>query len=91
MLSAKLWESLYKSSTVILKQAKTKNIMFYLVDFRAQVIKSVEQQDMSIRQACAFYDISKATLQNWLKDPSIKQTRYKSLTKILNEAHIKRC
>ena len=49
MLSAKLWESLYKSSTVILKQAKTKNIMFYLVDFRAQVIKSVEQQGMSIR------------------------------------------
>ena len=45
--------------------------MTYSADFRSQVIKSVKQQDMSIRQACAFYEISKATLQNWLKDPSI--------------------
>ncbi|PKG34582.1 transposase, partial [Psychrobacter sp. Sarcosine-3u-12] len=30
--------------------------MTYSADFRAQVIKSVKQQDMSIRQACAFYD-----------------------------------
>ena len=33
---------------------------------------------MSIRQACTFYNISKATLQNWLKDPSIKLTRNKT-------------
>ena len=60
--------------------------MTYLADFRAQVIKSVEQQGMSIRQACAFYDISKATLQNWLKDSSIKLTRNKPPSKIPNDA-----
>ena len=63
--------------------------MTYSADFRTQVIKSVEQQDMSIRQACAFYDISKATLQNWLKDPSIKLTRNKPPSKIPNEALLK--
>ena len=63
--------------------------MTYSADFRAQVLKSVEQQDMSIRQACAFYDISKATLQNWLKDPSIKLTRNKPPSKIPNEALLK--
>ena len=63
--------------------------MTYSADFRAQVIKSVEQQGMSIRQACAFYDISKATLQNWLKDPSIKLTRNKPPSKIPNEALLK--
>ncbi|MGP5065107.1 helix-turn-helix domain-containing protein, partial [Psychrobacter celer] len=49
--------------------------MTYSADFRTQVIKSVKDKDMSIRQACIFYDISKTTLQRWLKDPSIKQTR----------------
>ena len=63
--------------------------MTYSADFRAQVIKSVKQQDMSIRQACAFYDIGKATLQNWLKDPSIKLTRNKPPSKIPNEALLK--
>ena len=63
--------------------------MTYSADFRAQVIKSVKQQGMSIRQACAFYDISKATLQNWLKDPSIKLTRNKPPSKIPNEALLK--
>ena len=52
-----VYQGLYKSSSVLLKQAKNKKIMTYSVDFRAQVIKSVEQQGMSIRQACAFYDI----------------------------------
>ena len=37
---------------------------------------------MSIRQACAFYDISKVTLQNWLKDSSIKLTRNKPPSKM---------
>ena len=60
--------------------------MTYSADFRAQVIKSVEEQGMSIRQACAFYDISKATLQIWLKDSSIKLTRNKSPSKIPNDA-----
>ena len=60
--------------------------MTYSTDFRAQVIKSVKEQGMSIRQACAFYDISKATLQNWLKEPSIKLTRNKPPIKIPNEA-----
>ena len=32
--------------------------MTYSADFRAQVIKSVKQQGMSIRQACAFYNIN---------------------------------
>lgn len=41
---------------------------------------------MSIRQTCAFYDISKATLQIWLKDSSIKLTRNKSPSKIPNDA-----
>ena len=63
--------------------------MTYSADFRAQVIKSVEQQGMSIRQACAFYDISKATLQNWLKDSSIKLTRNKPPSKIPNDALLK--
>ena len=52
--------------------------MTYSADFGAQVIKSVEHQGMSIRQVYVFYDISKATLQNRLKDPSIKLTRNKS-------------
>lgn len=38
--------------------------MTYSVDFHTRVIKSVEQQGMNIRQACAFYNISKAKLQN---------------------------
>jgi transposase len=74
---------------VVLKQLKSKKIMTYPADFRAQVIKSVKQQGMSIRQACAFYDISKATLQNWLKDPSIKLTRNKPPSKIHNDALLK--
>ena len=46
---------------------------------------------MSIKQACAFYDISKATLQNWLKNPNIKLklTRNKPPSKIPNEALLK--
>ena len=63
--------------------------MTYLADFCTQVLKSVEQQGMSIREACVFYDISKATLQNWLKNPSIKMTRNKIPTKILNEDLLK--
>ena len=63
--------------------------MTYSADFRSQVIKSVKQQGMSIRKACAFYGISKATLQNWLKDPSIKLTRNKPPSKIPNEALLK--
>ena len=74
---------------MVLKQLKSKKIMTYSADFRAQVIKSVEQQGMSIRQACAFYDISKATLQNWLKGPSIKLTRNKPPSKIPSEALLK--
>ena len=44
---------------------------------------------MSIRKACAFYGISKATLQNWLKDPSIKLTRNKPPSKIPNDVLLK--
>ena len=36
--------------------------MTYSADFRAQVIKSVKNKDMSIRQACTFYNISKTAL-----------------------------
>ena len=63
--------------------------MTYSADFRAQVIKSVKNKDMSIRQACTFYNVSKTALQRWLKDSSIKQTRDKPPTKILNEALLK--
>jgi transposase len=63
--------------------------MTYSADFRTQVIKSVKDKDMSIRQACIFYDISKTTLQRWLKNPSIKQTRDKPPSKIPNEALLK--
>ena len=63
--------------------------MTYSADFRAQVIKSVKNKDMSIRQACTFYNISKTALQRWLKDSSIKQTRNKPPTKIPNEALLK--
>ena len=48
--------------------------MTYSADFRAQVIKSVQNKDMSIRQACIFYNVSKTALQRWLKNPSIKKT-----------------
>ncbi|WP_274904599.1 IS630 transposase-related protein [Psychrobacter sp. DAB_AL62B] len=58
--------------------------MTFSADFRTQVIKSVK--DMSIRQACTFYDISKTTLQRWLKNPNIKQSRDKALSKIPIEA-----
>ncbi len=63
--------------------------MTYSADFRAQVIKSVKNKDMSIREACTFYNVSKTALQRWLKNPSIKQTRDKSSTKIPNEALLK--
>lgn len=63
--------------------------MTYSADFRAQVIKSVKEQGMSIRQACIFYDMSKTALQRWLKNPSIKQTRDKPPSKIPNEALLK--
>ncbi|MGB2784612.1 IS630 transposase-related protein [Psychrobacter sp.] len=58
----------------------------YSADFRAQVIKSLKNKYMSIRQACTFYNISKTALQCWLKNPGIKQTQDKPLGKILNEA-----
>ena len=63
--------------------------MTYSADFRAQVIKNIKQKDMSIRQACVFYDISKSTLQRWLIDPSIQTTRVKTPNKIANEALLK--
>lgn len=59
--------------------------MTYSADFRAQVIKNIKQKDMSIRQACTFYNISN-TLQRWLIDPSIQTTRVKTPTSIPNEA-----
>ena len=59
--------------------------MTYSADFRAQVIKSVKSKDMSIREACTFYNISKTALQRWLKNPSIKQTRNKPPSKIPND------
>ena len=63
--------------------------MTYSADFRAQVIKSVKNKDMSIRKACTFYNVSKTALQRWLKDSSIQQTRDKPPTKIPNEALLK--
>ena len=63
--------------------------MTYSADFRAQVIKSVKNKDMSIRKACTFYNVSKTALQRWLKDSSIKQTRDKPPNKIPNEALLK--
>ena len=63
--------------------------MTYSADFRAQVIKSVKSKDMSIREACTFYNISKTALQLWLKNPSIKQTRNKPPSKIPNDALLK--
>ncbi|MFZ3142993.1 IS630 transposase-related protein [Psychrobacter glacincola] len=63
--------------------------MTYSADFRDQVVKNIKQKDMSIRQACVFYNISKTTLQRWLKDPSIKLTRNKPPSKIPNEALLK--
>ena len=63
--------------------------MTYSADFRAQVIKSVKNKDMSIREACTFYNISKTALQRWLKNPSIKQTRNKPPSKIPNDVLLK--
>ena len=42
--------------------------MTYSADFRAQVIKSVKDKNMNIRQACTFYDISKIPSEALLKD-----------------------
>lgn len=53
------------------------------------MIKSVENKDMSIRQACTFYNISKTTLQRWLKNQVIKQTRDKPPNKIPNKLLLK--
>lgn len=44
---------------------------------------------MRIRQACAFYDISKGTLKNWLKDTSIQPPHNKPPSKIHNDALLK--
>ncbi len=63
--------------------------MTYSADFRAQVIKSVKNKDMSIRQACTFYNVSKTALQRWLKNPIIKQTRDKPPTKIKDDLLLK--
>ena len=63
--------------------------MTYSADFRAQVIKNVKNKDLSIREACTFYNISKTALQRWLKDPSIKLTRNKPPSKIPNNALLK--
>ena len=63
--------------------------MTYSADFRAQVIKSVKNKDMSIREACTFYNISKTALQRWLKNSSIKQTRNKPPSKIPNDTLLK--
>ena len=67
-----------------MKQAKSKNIMTYSVDFSKQVIESIKQQGMIIRQSCEFYDMIKATLQNWLKEPRIKLTCNKLPSKTPN-------
>ena len=53
------------------------------------MIKSVENKDMSIRQACTFYNISKTTLQRWLENQVIKQTRDKPPNKITNKLLLK--
>ena len=53
------------------------------------MIKSIEEKCTNIRQACVFYDISKITLHNWLKEPSIKLTHNKPPSKIPNEALLK--
>ncbi|WP_227677680.1 transposase [Psychrobacter sp. H8-1] len=63
--------------------------MTYSADFRAQVIKSVKNKDMTIREACTFYDVSKTALQRWLKNPTIKQSRDKAPSKIPNEDFFK--
>ena len=63
--------------------------MTYSADFRAQVMKSIKNKDMSIHQACTFYSISKTKLQRWLKNPSIKQNRNKPPSKIPNKALLK--
>ena len=62
--------------------------MTYSADFQARVLKGVKQ-GMSIRQACAFYNISKPMLQNWLKDPSIQLTCNKPPSKIPNDVLLK--
>ncbi len=44
---------------------------------------------MSIRQACSFHNISKTTLQRWLRNPSSKQKRDKPLNKTPNKVPLK--
>ncbi|WP_352338422.1 helix-turn-helix domain-containing protein [Psychrobacter sp. 16-MNA-CIBAN-0192] len=49
--------------------------MTYSADFRAQMIKNIEERGMSIREACTFYNVSKTTLHRWLKNPGIVEFR----------------
>ena len=53
------------------------------------MIKSVKNKDLTILEACTFYNISKTALQRWLKNPTIKQFRDKPTSKIPNEALLK--
>lgn len=63
--------------------------MTYTSEFREKVILSIEKNEMSIRQACSFYCISKTTLQRWLKSPVMKKTRNKPPSKIHDELLLK--
>ena len=63
--------------------------MTYSSEFRTTVIKKLEQKQISIRQACSIYNIGKTTLQRWLKNPDIKESRDKPPTKIHNELLLK--
>ena len=53
------------------------------------MIKSIKNKDMSVREACTFYNISETALQRWLKNPIIKQARNKPPSKIPNDTLLK--
>ena len=53
------------------------------------MVKIIKQQNISIRQACNFYNVRKTALQRWLKNSSIKKTRDKPPSKIHDDLLLK--
>lgn len=62
--------------------------MTYSLDFRKQVLKSIND-GMTYAQAVSFYDISPTTIQKWKKRIHSKTTRQIEPYKIATEALLK--
>ena len=65
-----------------------KETMTYSIDFRRQVLRSLED-GMTIREAANFYHLSTSSIHSWQQGLVPKKTRNKAPTKIPNEALLK--